>query len=372
MNFENTPFSPGNARQKFYYVCKDIENNRQYTIIKLNKHTSTVFDHQHTDKVAALSWHVDANGYIAHSVRNYTYSFMKKHGIKLSEPHTLYLHVYIYKYILGNNIDNTTHSIDHLNWNKFDNRDINLRAATKSEQNSNRATRCDKKEPPEELMNFGIHKLPKHVRYDESQQRFIIEKHPYLNQLVVNGDIKKPIKNGTRKGTLFQQLYDITKIYVTFDEQCKQEEHTVEEENREDDQIYPQRANNFNTLQAIQLAFNKTQMNEKCPSYMNVSVPFDEESSSSAFLQKLDKIAAEHGFTEVKKTKLPEGCGVTPDMIPKYCYFTPETTKRGCCFKIDRHPKMKKRQWSTTSNRDKTIMQKFEDLKSQLLLLESQ
>ena len=333
--------------------------------MKLLHHTSTVFDSVHADKILPLAWHVTTNGYIAHSANNSTYSFMKKHGIKLSEPSTLYLHVYIYKYLLGNDIDNTTHSIDHLNWNKFDNRDVNLRAATQSEQNSNRATRCDKKEPPEEIMDLGIHKLPKHVRYDESQQRFVIEKHPYLNQLVRNGDIKKPQKNGTRRGTLFQQLYDITKIYVTFDEQCKQEEQTVEEEN---DQI---RTDNFNTLQAIQLAFNKTQMNEKRPSFMNVSDPFEDESSSStAFLQTLDEIAAEHGFTEVKKTKLPDDCGVTPDMIPKYCYFTPETAKRGSCFKIDRHPKMEKRQWSTTSNRDKTIMQKFEDLKAQLLLLE--
>ena len=41
-----------------------------------------------------------------------------------------------------------------------------------------------------------------------------------------------------------------------------------------------------------------------------------------------------------KINKLPDNCNITIDMIPKYCYFQPETDKRGCKFIIDKHPNL--------------------------------
>ena len=42
-----------------------------------------------------------------------------------------------------------------------------------------------------------------------------------------------------------------------------------------------------------------------------------------------------------KKTdNLPDDCEITIDQIPKYCYFRPESDKRGCKFVIERHPKL--------------------------------
>ena len=48
--------------------------------------------------------------------------------------------------------------------------------------------------------------------------------------------------------------------------------------------------------------------------------------------------------------------------IPKYCYFKPETEKRGCKFVIDRHPKLLEKEirtWSTTESKKISINDKF-------------
>ena len=49
-----------------------------------------------------------------------------------------------------------------------------------------------------------------------------------------------------------------------------------------------------------------------------------------------------------KTNNLPIGCSITMDQIPKYCYFKPETTTRGCKFVIDKDSRFDVRCWSTT------------------------
>jgi hypothetical protein len=49
-------------------------------------------------------------------------------------------------------------------------------------------------------------------------------------------------------------------------------------------------------------------------------------------------------------------------MIPKHCYFKPESDKRGCKFIIERHPNLVKqdiRQWTTTESKKISIQEKF-------------
>ncbi|PNH12581.1 hypothetical protein TSOC_000517 [Tetrabaena socialis] len=66
-------------------------------------------------------------------------------------------------------------SVDHINWQKADNRRDNLRIATMSEQNSNRAERVDKKPPPPELISLGIHRLPRRLRWDSGECKFVVD-----------------------------------------------------------------------------------------------------------------------------------------------------------------------------------------------------
>lgn len=75
---------------------------------------------------------------------------------------------YVHRLILES-FDDT---VDHINRVKYDNRQSNLRVADMSDQNSNRDTRCDKKPPPQELLDIGITELPRGIRWDFSEARF--------------------------------------------------------------------------------------------------------------------------------------------------------------------------------------------------------
>lgn len=102
-------------------------------------------------------------------------------------------------------------SVDHKNWYKLDNRLANLRMATQSEQNSNRTTRRDKKPPHQSLIDAGITELQRHIRWDNTESKFVIEKHPLLLFEVEQGIRKKPQISGTKQNhlTILQKYQDI-------------------------------------------------------------------------------------------------------------------------------------------------------------------
>lgn len=63
--------------------------------------------------------------------------------------------------------------------------------ASQSEQNSNRDTRSDKKEPCMDLKKEGILELPRYVRWDKGEEKFVIDRHPQLVREVETGLRKK-------------------------------------------------------------------------------------------------------------------------------------------------------------------------------------
>lgn len=72
-------------------------------------------------------------------------------------------------------------------------------------------------------------------------------------------------------------------------------------------------------------------------------------------MNNCEKIGRQH------RNNLPRNCGITPDMIPKYCYYQAATDKRGDAFVIDRHPKLPKgkRQWKTSGSKYVDTYDKF-------------
>ena len=67
------------------------------------------------------------------------------------------------------------HNIDHINWQKTDNRRENLRVVPYSDQNVNRPERSDKVPPPSDLRALGIVSLPRRIRWDVTERKFVID-----------------------------------------------------------------------------------------------------------------------------------------------------------------------------------------------------
>ena len=66
-------------------------------------------------------------------------------------------------------------TINHVDWEKTDNRLENLLVCSRSDQSMNRAMRCDKKRPPAELVALGIEYLPRRLRWDVGETKFVVE-----------------------------------------------------------------------------------------------------------------------------------------------------------------------------------------------------
>jgi hypothetical protein len=230
-------------------------------------------------------------------------------------------------------------SIDHMNNIKTDNRRENLRYATPSQQISNRGTRCDKDLPHEELQKIGIQEYPRYVRWDKSENKFVIDKHPVLKQEVLQGIRKKAIISGSKSAskTLIEKYQDIIFRLKELDER----DETLSEK--------------------IEFAKLKEQL---CQEYYAIA-----SAICPQFQQNLEKNTAlplgvdEKRATPVgrkSKSSLPEDCGVSIEMLPKYTYYRTASGNRGDKFVID--IRSLKYMWSTTGSAQVSTKDKFDEL----------
>jgi hypothetical protein len=249
--------------------------------------------------------------------------------------------MYMHSEVLCNNEEGK--SVDHINRIKTDNRTANLRIATQSQQNSNRHTRSDKKPPCEELQKAGVHELPRFVRWDNSEGKFIIEKHPRLIQDVAEGKRKKPLLSGSKsvKLTVVEKFQDILAKLdaLSCDFKDKEAYDNFEKERKRLEQEY------YDICAPI---YEYLGMTPKQPRSENCPVE-----------------AIQH-TTEGRKKQdsgLPPDCGVTIDMLPKGTYYTPASEKRGDKFTLERHPITGERCCkNTTSSKKVNTKDKFKHL----------
>lgn len=314
----------GHDDEKIRYKLVDTEGRTLYALIWtcLNGKV-VVYDEIDHEDVVKYTWSKYSVGYVYSHDVGYMHSFIAK--------------------LAGMDVPSGM-SIDHINMCKLDNRRKNLRVASQSQQNANRGTRSDKLPPCQELVDQGINELPKYVRWDKTESKFVIEKHPALLDEVSQGKRKKAVMSGSKSSniSIMKKFQDIL---------ARLEELDFAFADGNDKDFAEQRRINKQEYDAICDCINRYEGKEVTPS----------ETSQHLSIEPSRHTAAG------KKTQivLPDDCGVRHEDIPKYCYYKPASDKRGDKFVIDKHPaivKEGKRTWSTTEKKTMSTYDKFQEL----------
>ena len=207
--------------------------------MRMNTGKYVVYDKSHHVFVKDFSWY-ELNSYAAcKPTREQSRAhpdlceiYKKKRG------KDIYMHDFILRYCEREPCPPGKTTVDHCNWEIQDNRKKNLRWADMSDQNSNRGDRSDKEPPAPELQAAGIDRYPRHIRYDRSEGKFIIEKHPLLVQECKEGLRKKPNMSCTkgRNLSLMQKYQDALRRLQELDDRYLTDElrafETLKEQNR--------------------------------------------------------------------------------------------------------------------------------------------
>jgi hypothetical protein len=245
-----------------------------------------------------------------------------------------YLHHMVMKL---NNVQKTqdTDTVDHIDEFKLDNRFDNLRYVSQSIQNSNRGSRGDKTPPLDELKAIGVEEYPRFVRWEKTEKKFVIEKHPILNKEVAEGKRKKALVSGTKseKKTIVEKYQDIMARLKDLD-----------------DMHYGQAETDFinkkNKLRNEYIAI--------CKAIKGI-VHVAPETVKQPDTVQLKRSTAPNRKTE---SKLPEDCGISIEMMPKYTHYAPAKGNRGDKFSIE----VDGYRWSTCGSQKVKTKEKFEEL----------
>ena len=321
IEFDNS--SRSNNEQKVHVFS---DGNESYCFIELPNQKYTIIDKVYMDEVMKYNWFMSSNGYPMHGKR------IAESEIKTKK---IYLHFLVKKLQSENpdfSIEKHVTSIDHINRQTFDNRVSNLRIATNKEQNENQKMRIDRNAVLESLQNIGITEYPRHVRYDGSEERFLIESsHPGLD--------KKRI-NGTRKGTIVERYFHVLHIGYELDQEWLKRKNLSNITTFEGTQIGERQ-------KCIKLAesFN-THFGEELISIEDI---YEQFASVSSYKKQIDFLLENEdlGLTDPNILHEENGFVLTKKMmkqLPKHIYFKPPTKTRVCSFEYDfKHPETKVR-----------------------------
>ena len=306
INGDNKPYHK--SKEDEYTNSNEVlifQNTDDYTKIafmKVSQTKYTIIDFEFIDNIVPFSWHLGNHGYIVHTLTKTTAKDISSHTAK-----SIYLHQFIMKYFKEEECPEKCTSVDHINHYKLDNRMCNLRWANQSLQITNRTARSDQKPPPNELQEMNILAYPRHIRYDNSQQRYILEKHP---ELINKGMVRI---NGTRTGTIYEKYYDILKKGQTLDNECYNTTETSETNTK------------YKQICEVIDSFNE---------YMNQPILCQPMLIPSSYKEHLEILCMSNKINTESSSSNNDTYH-----LPKFCYFSQAKPGRGCCFKIDKsHP----------------------------------
>ncbi len=181
----------GKEDYKVKYHIKD-KYGKEYCALKWSSVPVIVYDRRFDEELSKYNW-----------------TYYKHTGYVYAQKEAKYMHRIVCELAKLDGIDDKAMSVDHIMYkHKTDNRLCNLRVVSQAVQNSNRGTRADKKPPPQELLEIGVTELPRFVRWDRTEHKFVIEKHPHLLREVVLGIRKKPIMSCSKANISIKEKYD--------------------------------------------------------------------------------------------------------------------------------------------------------------------
>lgn len=323
---------------------KDVTyNNKKYTVCYCSHSDKGdilfIIDFDKKENIITKKWHYRPESkYIS-----------RTHIMDDGSSKQLYLHCYLMNVPFDNGHEI---SIDHINQIGRDNRLENLRELSQSHQNINRRKFIRKIELPE---GCGINPqdIPTNIYYKKPEglhgDRFYIE--------IKYSDPPFRYFSSSSKNIDLQ-----TKLQQTI---LKLEQY--KKENPEYTNILNE-INNQQRRNDLRKSFNEILKLSGYPQDIIEKnlVELEEEKQNTVddTSKNLAQQLVQDGFKSVT-SNLPPNCGVTPDMIPKYCYYKPASEKRGDKFIIERHPILVaqgKRQWATTESKSKTTKEKYDSM----------
>lgn len=264
------------------------------------------------------------------------------------------------------------HTIDHINRIGRDNRKANLRELSQSHQNINQKKRDRIVNLPEDC-DIDPNDIPKNIYYKAASgahgEQFYIEiKTPEIVEILCKNDEDDLIQSrfrwfGTKIKTLdlrvklqhaINKLQELKKTYPQI-VHLLEDIDNIKERN--------ELIQSFNDILDL-TTYPKSVIESNKGTLIKEHSPIPVTQVQEQLIQEIEEKTI-RGL----KSNLPEGCGVTIQMIPKYCYYRPASETRSDKFIIERHPKLVaegKRQWSTSEAKKLTTKQKFDLLLEKL------
>jgi hypothetical protein len=288
-------------KKKYKVVNKDTSQER--TAIHWEDGPVVIYDTHFEDQVSRHNW-------IYNKQIGYVYAHFQQND-NTGASKSVYMHQFIMN--ISGNTQNRGQSVDHINQIKTHNTVTNLRYATQGEQNANRQARCDKQVPPQELQDIGITFLPRYIRYDKGEEKFVIERiHPGF----ALADTKLT-SSGTKcsKVSMIYKYYDVLKKISVLNELVETED--INRFKAEQSVLFDEYCQIYKLITGLTY--------EGALSYNNdCSYTFLEQ-----YLTEEDKLYERRG--------IPSDFQVDVDDLPAYCCYLKATAKRGDSFYISRH-----------------------------------